>query len=83
MRRSIAIGLLPPVHARALVLAEEGLDTEELADQLDLDPSAVGPLLRVAMAKLDALLAIDEPPTSRNDPRPTNADGDVQCDGLD
>jgi DNA-directed RNA polymerase specialized sigma24 family protein len=65
MRRSTALGLLPSAHARALDLAERGLDTEELADRLDLDPSAVGPLLRVARAKLAALEALDEPDPSQ------------------
>jgi DNA-directed RNA polymerase specialized sigma24 family protein len=67
MRRSTALGLLPAAHARALDLVEQGLDTEELADRLHLDPSAVDPLLRVARAKLAALEALDEPPSSLSD----------------
>lgn len=54
--------LLPIEHARVLDLAEHELDPVELADRLGIDPSAVGPLLRVARSKLAALLALDEPP---------------------
>ena len=69
MRRSTALTLLPAAHASALDLAEQGLETEELADRLHLDPSAVGPLLRVARAKLAALEALPEPaPLAQSDP---------------
>jgi len=61
MRRSTALGLLSAAHARVLDLADQGLDTEELAKGLEVDPSAVGPLLRVARAKLAALEALPEP----------------------
>ena len=61
MRRSTALGLLPPAHSRILALADTGLDAGELAERLSLDPSAIGPLLRVARAKLAALEALDEP----------------------
>jgi hypothetical protein len=36
------------------------VDPSELAVQLDMEPSAVGPLLRVARSKLAALEAMDE-----------------------
>jgi DNA-directed RNA polymerase specialized sigma24 family protein len=79
VRRSTALGLLSETHARALELTEQGLDTAEVADRLELDPSAVGPLLRVAKAKLVALEALDEPlAPSRSDA--TNLDGDPLCD---
>jgi DNA-directed RNA polymerase specialized sigma24 family protein len=79
VRRSTALGLLSETHARALELVEQGLDTEEVANRLQLDPSAVGPLLRVASAKLAALEALDEPPApSRNEA--TNLDGDPRWD---
>jgi DNA-directed RNA polymerase specialized sigma24 family protein len=60
MRRSRALRLLAPAHARIVCLADEDLDTSQLADRLSLDPSAVEPLLRVARQKLAALEALDE-----------------------
>ena len=59
MRRSTALRLLPPAHARILALAEQGFDTDELAGHLGLDSTAVGPLLEVARAKLAALEALE------------------------
>jgi hypothetical protein len=44
--------LLAPLHAAALELEEQGFDAVQIAVVLDMDPSAVGPLLRVAHAKL-------------------------------
>lgn len=67
MRRSTAMGVLPVAHARILDLAEQDVDPLEMADRLGLDPSAVGPLLRVARSKLAALLALDEPPGGLDD----------------
>lgn len=67
MRRSTALGVLPVAHARILDLAEQDVDPLEMADRLGLDPSAVGPLLRVARSKLAALLALDEPPGGLDD----------------
>jgi DNA-directed RNA polymerase specialized sigma24 family protein len=80
VQRSTALGLLSETHAQALELAEQGLDAEEVADQLHLDPSAVEPLLRVARAKLAALEALEEPPASSGSERATNLDGDLRCD---
>jgi DNA-directed RNA polymerase specialized sigma24 family protein len=61
MRRSTALGLLPPAHARILDLVDQGVTGNELADRLGLDASAVAPLLSVARAKLRALELLDEP----------------------
>ena len=61
------MGLLPVAHARILSLAEQDLDPLEMADRLGVEPSAVGPLLRVARSKLAALLALDEPPDGLGD----------------
>jgi hypothetical protein len=71
MRRSKALRQLPPAHALVIRLADEGLDVAQLANRLHLDPSAVGPLLLVAKAKLAALEALDEPddPPGRNKTR--------------
>jgi len=60
MERANALRLLPRVHARALALDDAGLEPDELATTLGLEPSAVGPLLRIARSKLAALEAIDE-----------------------
>jgi DNA-directed RNA polymerase specialized sigma24 family protein len=60
MRRSRALSLLAPTHARIVRLADEGLETGQLADRLSLDPSVVGPLLRVARQKLATLEALDD-----------------------
>jgi hypothetical protein len=61
MRRSEAMALLAATHARIVELADGGVDAWELAMRLDMDPCAVGPLLRVARSKLAALEAMDEP----------------------
>ena len=60
MRRSAALGLLAPAHGRALELSAAGLDPAAIAAELAVDPTAVGPLLRVAEAKLAALEAMDD-----------------------
>lgn len=59
MRRSDALALLAPAHARVLALAEQGLDDEAMAAQLGVDASAVAPLLRIAREKLAALEALE------------------------
>jgi len=82
MRRSTAMGLLPVAHARILSLAEQDLDPLEMADRLGVEPSAVGPLLRVARSKLAALLALDEPPDGLDDIDP-EIPGDVFIDDRD
>jgi hypothetical protein len=61
VRRSTALRLLSPTHARILALADQGLDEAEVARRLGVDENVVGPLLRVAQAKLAALEALDEP----------------------
>lgn len=60
MRRSDALRLLAPAHARILSLADRDLDDVEIARRLALDPTAVAPALQVARAKLAALEALDE-----------------------
>lgn len=61
MRRSTALKLLSPAHAQILELAEQGLGRDEVAVRLNVDPTAVEPLLRIARAKLAALTAQDAP----------------------
>jgi hypothetical protein len=46
---------LPESYARALQLRREGADEAAIAAALSIDPAAVGPLLRIADAKLAAL----------------------------
>jgi DNA-directed RNA polymerase specialized sigma24 family protein len=60
MDRSAAIDRLPETYATALRLQDEGHDDRAIAARLDLAPDAIGPLLRVAAAKLRTLLAADE-----------------------
>ncbi len=57
MDRSAAIDRLPEAYAAALRLQDEGHDDKAIAARLDLAPAAVGPLLRVAAAKLHSILA--------------------------
>ncbi len=60
MDRSTAIDLLPEAYAAALRLQDEGHDDKAIATRLGLAPDAVGPLLRVAAAKLRAILVVGE-----------------------
>jgi orotate phosphoribosyltransferase-like protein len=57
MERSAAIAMLSTTHARILELDERGLTRGEIANELDIDPVSVGPLLAVAKAKLETLEA--------------------------
>jgi DNA-directed RNA polymerase specialized sigma24 family protein len=63
MDRSTAIDRLPEAYATALRLQDEGHDDKAIAALLDLAPAAVGPLLRVAAAKLHGILAAREEDT--------------------
>jgi DNA-directed RNA polymerase specialized sigma24 family protein len=60
MDRSTAIDRLPKAYAAALRLQDEGHDDNAIAARLGMAPTAVGPLLRVAAAKLHAILAAGE-----------------------
>lgn len=60
VQRSAALRLLSPTHAQILTLSERGLDREQIAAQLTLDPSAVEPVLQVARAKLAVLEQLDD-----------------------
>ena len=57
MQRSKALALLSPVHAELIELADAGVAPEDIAERLSLEPSAIGPALEVARAKLAALEA--------------------------
>ena len=60
MDRNTAIDRLPEAYAAALRLQDEGHDDNAIAARLDLAPAAIGPLLRVAAAKLNSILAAGE-----------------------
>ena len=51
-----AFSRLPHTHAAALRLRARGFDEDAIAAALVLEPEAVAPLLRVAEAKLGALV---------------------------
>jgi DNA-directed RNA polymerase specialized sigma24 family protein len=52
-----AVRAMPRVHAQALRGALAGFDDDELATLVDLPPESIRPLVRLATAKLGALLA--------------------------
>jgi DNA-directed RNA polymerase specialized sigma24 family protein len=52
MDRAAAIAELPEAHATAMRLADDGVDDKAIAERLGIADEAVGPLLRVARAKL-------------------------------
>jgi DNA-directed RNA polymerase specialized sigma24 family protein len=60
MDRGTAIDRLPEAYANALRLCDQGHDNEAIAARLHLPPEAVRPLLRLAAAKLQAILAANE-----------------------
>jgi DNA-directed RNA polymerase specialized sigma24 family protein len=60
MDRSTAIDRLPEAYAAALRLYDEGHDDQAIAARLHLPAEAVGPLLRVATAKLHSIFAANE-----------------------
>lgn len=59
-RRAEAVAELPTVHAVALRLHDEGATPDRIARLLGVEPEAVEPLLEVASAKLEEILAHDE-----------------------
>jgi DNA-directed RNA polymerase specialized sigma24 family protein len=59
MDRAEAIEHLPSTHAAVIRLLDAGAGETEIAEQLDIHPSAVAPLVRVARAKLARLLHSD------------------------
>lgn len=64
MERERAIATLPEPYAQALRLHDLD-DDEAISAQLGIEPEAVGPLLRLAEAKLTAILQ----PASASDDR--------------
>ena len=70
MDLATAMDELPEVHAKILRLHRAGTSAAEIAQALCIEPEAVGPLLRVAKAKLASLLAAPDPPGKRAPPGP-------------
>lgn len=56
MTRAEAIDHLPSAYQQIVTFVDAGVSEQEMAQKLDVDPEAVGPLITVAMAKLDRLL---------------------------
>jgi DNA-directed RNA polymerase specialized sigma24 family protein len=55
--RDAALALLPPLHAHALRLRDDGLGDGAIAERLGLERDGIAPVLRVADAKLRRLMA--------------------------
>jgi DNA-directed RNA polymerase specialized sigma24 family protein len=60
MDRSTAIDRLPEAYANALRLYDQGHNDQAIADCLGVPLEAVGPLLRLATAKLHSILAAND-----------------------
>jgi DNA-directed RNA polymerase specialized sigma24 family protein len=61
MDRTAAIDDLPEAYAAALRLRDAGLTDKAIAARLGIEVEAVDALLRVAVAKLAAILAANDP----------------------
>jgi len=63
-----ALAQLPEIYAAVLRLRGEGLSDDRIAAALDLEPKAVGPLVKLALAKLAALResGVDEEGSARS-----------------
>ena len=55
MDEQCALACLPETYELALRQRQQGLDGSAIAEQLGLEPEAIGPLLRLAGSKLAAL----------------------------
>jgi DNA-directed RNA polymerase specialized sigma24 family protein len=56
VERGEAIGRLPPTYAAVIELLDEDVNDDAIATRLGLDPSVVGPLIAIALAKLARLM---------------------------
>ena len=56
MDRATALTRLPEPYAAALRLHDRGLDDDQIADQLGIDPAGIPALVRLADAKLARVL---------------------------
>lgn len=59
MDRERALDSLAPVYARALRLAADGWADHAIADDLGIDPAAVGGLLQIGSEKLARAMGAD------------------------
>lgn len=59
MDRAVALTRLPVAHAVAIELERAGVDDTTIAERLGIAPASVRPLLAVAHAKLEHILAAD------------------------
>jgi DNA-directed RNA polymerase specialized sigma24 family protein len=57
VERDAAIELLPGPYQQILAWRGEGIGDAEIATRLGVDDDAMGPLIRLAEAKLDRLMA--------------------------
>ena len=73
MDRAAAIDELPDAYATALRARDEDLSNAEIAARVNIDIEAVEPLLRIAAAKLGAILAdharSSQTPEDNGDPK--------------
>lgn len=60
MDRSTAIDRLPEAYANALRLHDQGHNDQAIATCLGVPQEAVGPLLRLAAAKLHSILTAND-----------------------
>ena len=60
MDQNTALSRLPRTYALALRLSQAGADPQLIAECLDIELEAVGPLLAVADAKLSSLHASED-----------------------
>ena len=60
MDRTQAMAELPEAYATALRLRDAGVDDAGIADRLGIEPDTVGLLLRLAVAKLDRIMAAND-----------------------
>ena len=70
MDRPAAIAALPEVYRAAIALREQGSDAQEIARVLEIEVTAVEPLLEIGDKKLTRLLAEPQPLPQPCDPEP-------------
>ena len=61
MHTDPALSRLPRAYRLALILHSLGADDRLIADCLEIDPSAVGPLLDIGQRKLARLRILEDP----------------------
>ena len=76
MEQPEPLARLPEAYQRALTLYREGADDAAIAAKLQIERQAVGPLLRIAQAKLKSLASPTDPSgrSESADERPRRAE---------